>query len=84
MIIAKIFQNGASQAIRLPKDLRFEGNEVLIEKRGEALVLKPLAVPKFQSFAEIGAFLAETFPSDEEFPEPAPRPSHHGPGFPER
>jgi antitoxin VapB len=32
--IAKLFQNGKSQAVRLPKEFRFEGNEVYIRKQG--------------------------------------------------
>jgi antitoxin VapB len=39
---AKLFQNGQSQAVRLPKEFRFEGNEVFIKKSGSAVVLIPL------------------------------------------
>ena len=38
---AKLFQNGQSQAVRLPKEFRFEGDEVLIKKVGAAVVLLP-------------------------------------------
>jgi len=34
MATAKLFQHGGSQAVRLPKDFRFEGTEVEIGKRG--------------------------------------------------
>jgi virulence-associated protein VagC len=40
---AKIFTNGRSQAVRLPKEFRFEGHEVAIRKEGEAVVLEPVA-----------------------------------------
>ena len=40
--IAKIFQNGRSQAVRLPKAFRFKGNEVKISKQGEKIILEPL------------------------------------------
>ena len=30
--VAKIFQNGGSQAIRIPAELRFEGDEVFVRK----------------------------------------------------
>lgn len=40
--IAKIFQNGRSQAIRLPKAFRFMGNEVKISKEGNKVILEPL------------------------------------------
>jgi len=39
MNTAKIFQNGRSQAVRLPKDFRFDGNEVFVHKVGNAVVL---------------------------------------------
>jgi antitoxin VapB len=38
---AKLFRNGQSQAVRLPKEFRFEGNEVLIKRVGAAVVLLP-------------------------------------------
>lgn len=41
MKTAKLFQNGQSQAVRLPKEFRFEGDEVLIKKVGAAVVLLP-------------------------------------------
>lgn len=41
MTTAKLFQNGRSQAIRLPKEYRFDvpNNEVLIKRLGKAIVL---------------------------------------------
>ena len=77
MSIAKIFQHGGSQAVRLPRAFRFEGKEVLIEKHGNEVVLKPVPAPKFRSFTEIASFLAEKFPDGGEFPEPPPRPTTH-------
>jgi antitoxin VapB len=41
MDTAKLFQNGRSQAVRLPKEFRFEGTEVLIKRVGDAVVLLP-------------------------------------------
>jgi antitoxin VapB len=41
MNTAKLFKNGQSQAVRLPKDYRFEGSEVFIKKSGNAVVLLP-------------------------------------------
>ena len=38
---AKLFQNGKSQAVRLPKDYRFRGSKVYIKKMGKAVVLIP-------------------------------------------
>ncbi len=41
MKTAKLFKNGDSQAVRLPKEFRFTGNEVLIKHVGDAVVLLP-------------------------------------------
>lgn len=41
METAKIFENGRSQAVRLPKKCRFEGEEVLVQKLGKAVLLIP-------------------------------------------
>ena len=42
MKTAKIFQHGGSQAVRLPKEFRFEGDAVFIKKSGSSVVLIPL------------------------------------------
>lgn len=42
--IAKIFKNGRSQAVRLPKAFRFKGNEVKISKKGDKVILEPLEI----------------------------------------
>jgi len=39
METAKIFQNGRSQAVRLPKEFRFKGKEVYIRKEGSKVIL---------------------------------------------
>lgn len=41
MMTAKLFENGRSQAVRLPKEFRFEGDEVCITKVGDAVILTP-------------------------------------------
>ncbi len=41
METAKLFQNGQSQAVRLPKKYRFTGDKVLIKRVGNAVVLLP-------------------------------------------
>jgi len=40
---AKVFWSGRSQAVRLPKNFRFEGDEVRIRKHGNAVILEPIA-----------------------------------------
>lgn len=39
---AKLFRNGSSQAVRLPKDYRFQGSEVYIKAVGRAVILLPI------------------------------------------
>jgi antitoxin VapB len=41
MQTAKLFQNGRSQAVRLPKEFQFSGNDVFIQKHGNAVLLIP-------------------------------------------
>ncbi len=41
LIMAKLFKNGSSQAVRLPKEFRFEGDEVIIYREGERIILQP-------------------------------------------
>jgi antitoxin VapB len=41
MKTAKVFQNGQSQAVRLPKEFRFEDSEVFIKKSGNVVQLIP-------------------------------------------
>ncbi len=41
--IAKIFKNGRSQAVRIPKDFAYEGvTELTVQKVGEKLILEPV------------------------------------------
>ena len=39
---AKLFWNGRSQAVRLPREFRFEGDEVEIRREGNAVILEPI------------------------------------------
>ncbi len=60
---AKIFKTGRSQAVRLPKEFRFEGETVLVRREGKAVILEPDEWPDgwVESFAG--------FPSDFERPD---------------
>lgn len=42
METAKLFKNGQSQAVRLPKEYRFEGEEVYLKKVGNTVILIPI------------------------------------------
>ena len=43
METARIFENGRSQAVRLPKKYRFDGDEVFVQRLGDAVLLTPKA-----------------------------------------
>jgi len=45
MEIAKLFQNGRSQAVRLPKKFRFTGDLVYVRRVGNAVILLPYSAP---------------------------------------
>jgi antitoxin VapB len=59
MQTAKLFPNGQSQAVRLPKEYRFEGDRVYIQRVGEAVVLLPYQRPWQVLFASLGQFSAD-------------------------
>jgi antitoxin VapB len=44
---AKLFKNGRSQAVRLPKEFRLKGAEVKISKEGEKVILGPIEKSKW-------------------------------------
>ena len=44
---AKLFMHGRSQAVRLPKEFRFEGSEVRVSRLGDKVILEPLEKPPF-------------------------------------
>lgn len=43
MTVAKVFWSGRSQAVRLPKEFRFDTAEVSIKRRGNAVVIEPIS-----------------------------------------
>ncbi|HWO08383.1 MAG TPA: type II toxin-antitoxin system VapB family antitoxin [Polyangiaceae bacterium] len=53
---AKLFKNGQSQAVRLPKHLRFEGTEVFARKLGTAVILLPVNDPWGSLRQALGGF----------------------------
>ena len=51
--IAKLFRNGRSQAVRLPREFRFEGREVRVRRLAEGVLLEPLIADAAEWFAEL-------------------------------
>jgi len=72
--VAKIFKHGRSQAVRLPKEFRLEGDEVRVRRFGRGVLLEPIK-PDIEHiraiFAEIdrlGPFLPEGRPPQPPMP----------------
>ncbi|MBQ8923357.1 MAG: AbrB/MazE/SpoVT family DNA-binding domain-containing protein [Lachnospiraceae bacterium] len=64
MLTAKIFENGRSQAVRLPKEYRFKEDEVAINKIGDIVFLLPKE-DKWAGFLESFKYFTEDFLKDE-------------------
>jgi len=50
---ARLFQNGRSQAVRLPREFRFQGDRVRIRRFGRGVVLEPLVLDPNEWFGEM-------------------------------
>jgi antitoxin VapB len=60
----KLFRNGRNQAVRIPREFELPGDEAILHKDGERLIIE--AKPKKPSLL---ALLASLEPIDEEFPD---------------
>ncbi|MBX9931961.1 MAG: type II toxin-antitoxin system VapB family antitoxin [Methylobacterium sp.] len=71
--IAKVFWSGRSQAVRLPKEFRFDGKEVRIRKEGDAVILEPIEEDEWSDLPRLSdedadailAFVEEEVPQQE-------------------
>ena len=61
-VLAKLFRNGRSQAVRLPKEFRFEGDRVRVRRVSEGVLLEPVISDVRQWFAELDRFEGGPFP----------------------
>lgn len=59
----RLFRNGCNQALRIPREFELPGNEALIRKEGDRLIVEPVRCPS------LVALLATMEPLDEEFSE---------------
>jgi len=73
---AKLFWNGRSQAVRLPKQFRFEGDRVRVKRMGTGILIEPVPAAESNSveewFARIDALRGETLFPEERDQELAP------------
>jgi len=63
--IAKIFMNGRSQAVRLPKECRFSADQVFVQKQGDKVILSATE-PGWDEFFDLTPVFSEDFLSDRE------------------
>ena len=61
---AKLFRNGRSQAVRLPREFRFEGDRVRVRRAGRGVVVEPMFANVADWFAELDRFNMEPFMAD--------------------
>ena len=40
----RLFRNGRNQAVRIPRDFEMDGNEAIIRKEGNKLILEPVGI----------------------------------------
>ena len=59
--IAKLFQNGRSQAVRLPREFRFEGDSVRIRRVAEGVLLEPVGTDVARWFEDLDDFGSAPF-----------------------
>jgi len=59
--VAKLFRNGRSQAVRLPREFRFEGDEVRIRRVPQGVLLEPMIPDTAAWFAELDRLNIEPF-----------------------
>jgi antitoxin VapB len=59
---ARLFKNGRNQAVRIPREFELPGDEVIVRKEGERLIIEP--APQ----KSLLALLATLIPLDEDFP----------------
>ena len=60
MMTAKVFTCGGSQAVRLPKEYRFNTDEVAVNKIGQIVVLQP-KTEKWSSFVQALDMVSDDF-----------------------
>ena len=71
--IAKLFQNGRSQAVRLPREFRFAGDRVRIRRVAEGILLQPVVQDSAEWFAKLDELNSEPFLADRRQPAPPKR-----------
>jgi len=71
--VGKLFRNGRSQAVRLPREFRFEGDRVRLRRVPQGVLLEPVISDTTKWFEELDRFSAEPFMAGERQQPIAPR-----------
>ena len=59
--IATLFKNGRSQAVRLPREFRFEGDRVRVRRAGRGVLVEPMFTDVSAWFAELDRLATQPF-----------------------
>ena len=71
--IAKVFKNGRSQAVRLPREFRFEGDRVRVRRAGRGVLVEPMFTDVSAWFAELDLLATAPFMPDGRLQPPTPK-----------
>ncbi len=62
----RLFRNGRNQALRIPREFELEGNEAIIRKEGDRLIVEPIRKGRLLALLSTLDALDESFPDVEE------------------
>ena len=66
----RLFRNGRNQAVRIPREFEFEGDEAILRKEGDRLILEPIRTGKLLSVLRALGSMTVPFPDiDDELPQ---------------
>jgi antitoxin VapB len=60
--VVRLFRNGRNQAIRIPRDLELPGNQAILRREGNRLIVEPMPRPSLLELVSTWEPLAEEFP----------------------
>jgi antitoxin VapB len=66
--LVKLFRNGRNQAIRIPREFELPGEEAVLRKEGERLIIEPAPPRSLLAVLSTLPTLEETFPSIKDSP----------------
>jgi antitoxin VapB len=65
----RLFRNGCNQALRIPREFELEGNEAILRKEGDRLIVEPVRKGRLLALLRSLAPMIESLPDvDEELP----------------